>query len=172
MSKTNCKCGYEKTWKQDYVKIEYKFIGGERFSGRVKATSFPGKSPGWTASASDGSVEPSADYEGGDGSVSTNLSESDWLIKEDWKEDGEPYDVNPADGKEPCKDCKAVGEPEQDEGEEDPKNETSGEGKNVIVTFQAYSAGSQDTCDKNCKTKERKVTRTDKFTQKYNCDPK
>jgi hypothetical protein len=168
---SNCKCGYTKTWKQKYEKIEYKFVGGERFSGNVKATSWPGKTPGWTASASDGNVEPPANYDGGDGYVSTNLAASDWLVKKDWEEDGGPYDVDPPEGKEPCKNCKPVGKPEQDPGDEKLGPDRSGDRKNVTVTFKAYTDGSQDTCDKNCNTREREVKRTDKFKQEYTCEP-
>jgi hypothetical protein len=168
---SNCKCAYKKTWKQKYERIEYKFVGGEKFSGRVKATSWAGKTPGWTASASDGNVEPSADYSGGDGYVSTNLSASDWLVKKDWEEDGGPYDVDPPDGKEPCEDCKPLGKPVRNPGMEKPANDTPGDQKNVTVTFKAYTDGSQDTCEKNCKTKERKVRRTDSFSQEYDCEP-
>ena len=107
MSKTNCKCGFTKYWDQEYEQIQYKFVGGERFQGRIKHSEKENR--GWTASASDGTVNPAS---GTGSNASANLEPSDWKTKKDWEKKGGPKNER----KEPrstCASCKPIGKPEK-----------------------------------------------------------
>jgi hypothetical protein len=179
----NCKCGYTKYWDQEYQRTEYKLVGGERFQGRIKHAS--NKNAGWSAKASNGAVNPST---GTGGNASTNLEPSDWQPKDDWKEKGGPINEK----KIPlsfCAGCKPIGKPEKIASGDPtkPGNDTPGDPKSVTVTFTGDNRGGApaipgnpynppnpyapgDSDSKNCKTKERKNTRIDKYKQKYSCE--
>ena len=164
---SKCKCEYTLSWDQEYERIEYKYVGGERFQGRLNHLE---KGVSWNAKASDGAVNPP---NGTGRNASTNLEPSSWKIKTDWKKKGGPKNQK-KDPLSTCARCKPIGVPELVEpGDPIPGNETPGEPQNVTVTFTANYPESYpptDTDSANCKTRERKNKRTDKYKQKYSCE--